>query len=62
MHGYCAPVNIYDTLIPGEIRAEAEETVEHRSYNATQHNRVAVLLTDEIIWFALRTKERKTKA
>jgi hypothetical protein len=44
MHGYSAPLNRYDTLIPCEIRAEAEEKVEHRSYNATQHNRMAVFL------------------
>jgi len=44
MHGYYAPVNSYDTLIPRETRAEAEETVEHRSYNATQHNQMTVLL------------------
>jgi hypothetical protein len=30
---------VSDTLIPYEIRAEAEETVKHGAHNATQHNR-----------------------
>jgi hypothetical protein len=67
MHGYCAQVNIYDGYdapIPREIGAEAEETAEHQSYNATQHNRMAVLLQMKSFGLLLeqRKKKRKRKA
>jgi hypothetical protein len=59
MHGYCAPGNRHDTLIPRKIRPEAEETVEHRSYNETQHNRMAVL--PQMKSFGLLLEQRKKK-
>jgi hypothetical protein len=59
MHGYCATVNKYDTLIPREIRAEAEETFEHRSYNSTPNGST---LTNDITLCAPGKKKGKMEA